>query len=482
MPSRVEKRIDNMDSKVGVSKAGTDWMKSALDPFPDEPRDCEGYPDTVNGPSIVQKLKFQVTIAKPAGVVGNWDCLIFSDAFDSEYNCIDSLGYPYLAGTGAFMADFDKQGGSGIACGGVMVRAGTSGQPLNHENTVKNVPVPDSYWAQGRTRVIAKGFEVHNTTNALTKQGAVAVYRAPTVASEVRTGTALDSANALVFPAPFDYQEAAHTPNEISNVLNVLDSKEWKAEDGCLCVCTLATPVINPHEGNSVVFPLIRSKTAAGADYTYFADLVPIGTTPLFTLPSFTEAAYSSPFNQSGAFFTGLSPETTLTLVVHYILERFPDETNLDLVVLTTRSPAYDPSALELYARAAAYLPTGVPVKDNASGDWIKNIADMLATCGVPGMPLIKGAVDLYNQMPSLDPSVKVRTPKGKAIVVTERYAKRERPARTKAQLPPRSIGGFPVGRGQAQQKRVGKNNPRSPKFLGPIRPGMKRGAMNNNS
>jgi len=104
-----------------------------------------------------------------------------------------------------------------------------------------------------------------------------------------------------------------------------------------------------------------------------------------------------SPFYMCGAYFTGIPDKSTLDIRGFYYLERFPAAELTDLVILANPSPGYDPLALELMTRTALKMPCGTPVKNNAIGDWIKTIADVAGVFGVPGMPIVKGAVDLVN-------------------------------------------------------------------------------------
>lgn len=433
--TKAENKIDVMETRVGVTKSGGDWMKTCLDPFPDDPRDCEGYPDNINGPSIVQKLKYQYTLAldSDSGITGNWDAHMFFDGFDTDYKCSQQV--PVNTDGGGFYYNspllfaIPQQATPVIQGGGLNIRIASTGEQLVPDKQIHNISIPRSYFYSGRTRVIAKAFEVHNTTADIYKQGAVCTYRDPTVPSErmvigaVQAWDLADKSKKLggtdtgVRATFTSAQCGPHVPTTISTVMNILDSKEWEAKDGCYVVATLANnsiPLSNTISNwTSSVTPYFHSDGYFYVPNIALETTVNCGTFAMFNnITDNKSYTYPGYFNTSGAYFTGLSKETSLTVIVHYVIERFPDETNEDLVVLTTRSPAYDPAALELYSRMASYLPTGVRVKDNASGDWIKNIADLLATCGVPGMPWVKGAVDLWNKIPAMDKSVKVKKPK----------------------------------------------------------------------
>jgi hypothetical protein len=99
-----------------------------------------------------------------------------------------------------------------------------------------------------------------------------------------------------------------------------------------------------------------------------------------------------TPFHTSGAYFTGLNPNSTLTINAKWILESAPTQESKQLVVLAQPSPAYDPVALEIYKEAARMLPPGVPVGDNKSGDFWDSVLVFLGDAAgalgsvIPGM------------------------------------------------------------------------------------------------
>ncbi len=103
------------------------------------------------------------------------------------------------------------------------------------------------------------------------------------------------------------------------------------------------------------------------------------------------------PFHQSGAIFTGLSFNTTLTLNLNVYYESFPSMSDPNILALAKPSAIYDPCALELYSRVLQELPVGVPVRENGLGDWFLNAASTAAKYLGPVIsmmphPIAKGA------------------------------------------------------------------------------------------
>jgi len=93
-----------------------------------------------------------------------------------------------------------------------------------------------------------------------------------------------------------------------------------------------------------------------------------------------------------GALFSGLSLQTTLTVNMTWIIERQPDVTISDLVVLAVEPPERDQVALDLYTHISNHLPAGVPVAENGLGDWfmdaLSTAADFIApvASAIPGV------------------------------------------------------------------------------------------------
>jgi len=83
-------------------------------------------------------------------------------------------------------------------------------------------------------------------------------------------------------------------------------------------------------------------------------------------------------FNTSGAMFTGLSASTTLTINSIFYIERFPQATDSNLVVLAKPSPPYDPVAKACYSHMMQTMPVGVKVSENDGGEWfLKTVASL---------------------------------------------------------------------------------------------------------
>jgi hypothetical protein len=97
---------------------------------------------------------------------------------------------------------------------------------------------------------------------------------------------------------------------------------------------------------------------------------------------------YDSSFHTSGAFFTGLSPQTTLQVNVKMLIEVAPGPGSA-LVTVAKPSPVYDPLALELYSRAINEMPVAVPASMNPAGEWWSGVLSTIGDVAGPALSAI---------------------------------------------------------------------------------------------
>jgi hypothetical protein len=388
---KIEKRIDNMVEKVGASEEGALWVKESLDPFCDQPRRVVGFPDLITGNSIVQVVKQSVQFNVGASAQ---DVHMFLDTMDTGHNLYQAV----RTVDGTVRTDnWQPPAEVGMTVtqrGGLVIRSGAVGGQLTHNSTQQILALPFTYLAGGSTRVLSKAFEVHNTTNQLNIGGSVCVYRsaAPIPYGNRRTGSLTGAV--LSNTNSFGLVTLTDVPISLSEALLNPGAQQWLAKDGCYNVAIMAAQTNEPHDEHQTLITARDAVTTANTDFVN--SYVPVSNPGIIPQPLGTVKCFS-PFFLTGAYFTGLPANSTLTVNLIYIIERFVDSTNLDLITMANPSPYYDPIALELYSKSAARLPHGVKASENADGDWIKNIADVLGSFGVPGMPLVKGAVDLWN-------------------------------------------------------------------------------------
>jgi len=252
---------------------------------------------------------------------------------------------------------------------------------------IVSLPLPSSY-TSGKCRIIASGFEVTNATADLTSQGMVTVYRSPV--PEYETSTALNIVNVLSNPTLQGSLSAivcSAPPGNIAEAMLLPGSRQWKAKDGAYCVQALNSNNIPTEEQNN------RSILFLDSQGRYVLQNIVSENT---TTPNYATnvASTLTKFDISGAYFTGLSNSTTLTVTWNVFVERFPSVNDTDLVVLANPSPQYCPAALEAYAHCIRDMPVGVPVAENGLGDWfnsaIGEISKVMAPVIQPALKVAK--------------------------------------------------------------------------------------------
>lgn len=361
--AKAEAKIARICQQLGISDAGHYWLDHAVDPFKDMIKPHPGYPDKTAEPSVVEVVKQTINVTSAGGV--NWDASIFLDQLLMSQLVVSTSsanGQMYRGG----------QGGTGYTRGGLVVRTGASGTQLDITTTQNAMclQVDPLLYASEDSRVIGVGFEVHDVTQELKKQGTVVVWRsdqpveeavALTVVQDAGVTACIPSvANCINLPAP---------PFLIQQALDIVGSQQWEAREGCYVTPVQASDT-NPPLG-------LRQKAARAVEngVVYFQA---IGTQGAQNQLNANLVNCENPWSMCGAFFGGLDPTAVLAVNFNYIVERFPNRSSA-IRRLCYPSPQYDPRALELYSQMARSMPVGVTVEQNGIGDWIAGIANIAA-------------------------------------------------------------------------------------------------------
>jgi len=397
--TRANKVLDRLQHAVGLTDDGRNALLQLANPFTDFEFRKVGYPDSVESNSVIQAVRRSTTISKPASVSsGTWDCNIFSLPIANNTAVTNAPAGGCYAGHNLYMT---LSGGSGCGnVGPVTVIRGASGAQLNPTNYggattdfFSAALALGTEFSTGNSRVIGMGFEVHNTTAELYRQGAVCTYRAPVNNMLDRTARQMLLWTGAT-PTPTTVLSGGATsqfsmddvPGLLADAMLLAGSRQWEAADGAMIVPTLISGDVPVTRSESCDLVILGSGTQSMTMPFYVSGTEDIvfrwacGRQCIFERSNVVgyEGAYTrdtSPqkftnFNVGGAFFSGLSLETTLTVNVIYYVERFPTSKDTDLVVLANPSPKFDPAFWPLYAACMREMPTGVKVADNADGDW----------------------------------------------------------------------------------------------------------------
>lgn len=407
--------LDILNKRNVLSDSGTDWLKLALDPFHDNTVAIAGMPDADAGDSVVQVFKQKISITKPTNfVAGKWDAHICVLPMQDSPTPIDIMGngtnlYQGTAGIVKPSTSYIPGGIVGLPeLGTVVVNTAASGKEtwpgpdMIAGGTVNNWGgnfefdshsyVPETGEVSPMSKIIGGGFEVHNDTEMLNKGGSVTMYCMPqarydNLVTQLNAGpiTDINSINESVTirQPPSSPQEAQNFPN----------SRTLSAKDGCYVPFYIDT---NNSQFECHTSKVLRTRRDEARD-----DLSVVGTgtlTPGVIASSLVrennlalgaQNLKMASLETCGAYFTGLSEETVLTLTVRYVVESRPTASNAQMLSLASQTAMYDPLALELYRTIRALMPVGVPVNFNAKGDWFRMAMSHVGDALLASAPIV---------------------------------------------------------------------------------------------
>jgi len=385
--ANADRVVNTYCKDLGTTREGRDWLKAALDPFHDTQLEVIGMPDGANALSTRQVVTLAAIITS---TTGPWDVSIVDWPTLSSGNKPNFVQYTaYSAGPNGPQGGYQAGSSvSGIPYGLSWIQ-GATGTTLDWTSSTAyangQILLPSTY-GQSPYRVIAKGFEVYNTSNVLNQGGNVCVWtqNSPNIMSaspQLVTGPSYSNPGYLgmaLAPAP---------PATISNAEILPNSANYLAAQGCYVTARLCNTEL-------------PTSTATTNQYLYYSSVPQtgpyMGAAPLSAgTNSYGQIASQQNFNLTGAYFTGLPANSTLFVRYRVVLETFPSFGD-SLLTSARPSPCYDPIILELYSRALRTLPVGVPVCENGLGDWFKSVANSVAS-----LPVIRSLVKVPGKLVS---------------------------------------------------------------------------------
>lgn len=384
-----------------LTPAGLAWLTAAVDPWHDTAiTGMHGMPDQGVGNSITFQVIQEYQISKNNSPVtlpaGNWAVRIGN--------------FPTLIKqvmiTGNFMGEVVTQDANIAANQRVMIpvqvnyaQDGVDFADLGvNDINPQGCSLPTEYTA-GILKVCGMGIEVINTTAQLNLQGMMSCARMtqPTTESYV-------SYVGLTTP-PLAWATKALTPIR-SLPKNLAELALYPGFSQDLAKNGYYAPVVLRF-GRYGDYPVPLSSLVLTEDPTAglfnIANPIPCysPTMSVQAFPGFTNFYTNQDIpiyydcNSNVVMFTGLSDETTLNLRVRWILERFPNDSEKQILVIAQPSADYDPVALEVYSRVVQRLPAGVPFTENPAGEWwlkmLQSIGEVVSPLlGQLGSPITK--------------------------------------------------------------------------------------------
>jgi len=401
---KAHKALERFSAKTGMTDEGRRWLIAAIDPFHDIALEVQGVPDRIVGKSITQCIKRQTTVSVTDAVR---DVLITTDNQQrNTITTIATLELGFLDPTASV---------AGPSNGGLMIQSvHTGADPLSTAAsgyTATALSTGDQYQLE-KSRVISRGFEVHNVTPELYKGGGITCFRqnqtdngfTTLIGAQTAMGKkksekekekhskkdvkddAPSVANRLFASQKFVFKDPA--PRSISDATLLPGSQGWEASKGCYCVATQFSPENPPtypstdgiiwttNDAGTASFDVNYPNVPTSYDFPITGDFDIAGD---YWVPKMGRII---PFNTVGAYFTGLPVGTELTVFFNEWIERFPNQRDEELVVLAKPSACYDPIAIEAYAHIVKTMPVAMPAKANGLGDWFCDaVAGLIDFC-----------------------------------------------------------------------------------------------------
>lgn len=489
---RKEKVLKTLADKVGLSDQDIAWFTKAVDPFHDVPIEhLRGYPDGANTNSVVQTCKKSFTIERsallPTAPNTTWGFMLRLDDHQVKEDAIQAQ----IRSQHCNLGDYNSQR---MQYGGITQTqfTSTTNQPLYagqsgsgpYNNVIVNGldTLTEDMYIKGRSRVIARGFEVHNTTSELYKQGTFTTFQMPStqqsesvytyeaavsVAEEkVETKSkkqivkdpslpgnfnALGNKNSRLVQAP---------PHSVGAAVVLPGSLQWEAKEGCMMVQKMNSMEndFTYRDFNSVIIlpdeTLFPTNLAISPINVYTPVPLAVDSSVPYEITEKTSWAASDgalndsalalfetnkriPYTSMGVIASGLSDQSTFTVNWVEVIERCPSWSELDIIVLASPTPKRSDAVIRLYTLIMSELPTAVPVRMNGFGDWFLGIVDSVVnTIGSIGKPLL-GAVKGYQDTRQQDsqPS-QIQT----YVQAPNRIQNLEPPRHKPLPMPPRKI------------------------------------------
>jgi hypothetical protein len=385
--SRAEKLMDTWAQRGLISEEGKAYLTVALDPFHDSQIEkLVGYPDIEVSPSLVRMVKKSITVTKPAGLpAGDWNCQVIQWPWMKQMPFRESTTRQNNQIFGD--APVQNLGGLQILCCG----SADPGQfDINNAAMIRfgALELEDEI-LQGSNRLLSAGYEVHNTTAEIYKQGAVCNYMMHNVPKDASLFTRNQAVAPFAILQAFNGTSFRTIPRDTAQALLIPGSNEWGAEDGVYSVARFAgvdNPPFTVDYNLPVLFEVDDLPSNDTTTYPNTSQVVFPANAMSGTVSS-VPAWKSFPIHTNGSILTGLSENTSLRINWNVVIESFPGPRDVKDLSIATPSASFDPRALEIYSHTLGSAPVAVPVGENPLGEWFM---DMVGKVGnflgnVPG-------------------------------------------------------------------------------------------------
>lgn len=398
-------KLRQATAKANVSPSGAAWLTNVLDPYHDAPIELMGIPDESANKTVIRQFESSVTISKASlnlTTAGNWDVqvallpvlypLVLTPAVINQApsapgpTCVTQI--PEAPSQYLDTVTITAKVGPNIVSWPTTTDANNYlSNTASFSRTGLNALNGTADFAQiGPVRLVSAGVEIINNTPEQYIGGNVTVYRVNSNFDQKESTMILSGPDTNIpgnlvggrqkvrlVSLPLDSE---------SDMLQLPHSQQWNAKDGAYLIgvhdTTMYTDFVQVTDCTPVV---CLNNTNLNGTY----GLVHTGA----YLPSYWDTSNPQQLRNNpgvsaltsiqtcGAYFTGLSDQSTLTINLKVVVESIPDYTMFDVHSARVNAVA-DSNALELYSRAARLIPAGVPVYMNPMGEWFDSVMSIV--------------------------------------------------------------------------------------------------------
>lgn len=370
---RAEKMINRMVNDRQLSRDGRDFIKMNLDPYMDVPlKKYVGWPDVETGYSVVRRVGQQATINPPPSLSPgtNYDAAVVLWPWINSLPMVDVSPRANNVVTWS-----ESTGPAGVPTGGVQVYASATPMTLNTQTTYSPVQIVLSdTFTTGVGRLVSVGFELHDTTAEIYKQGSLTCAK---IMQQCRTSSAwsIIDPDSLDLAGVISGTSLRSIPQSLAGLTLMPDSKTWEAKEGCYAVGHF-------HSGDNTPFstdylnPILIQDDGDGINSTPVVMPRPQNAVAGWLG---SQACHLHPLHSTVVWLNGLNYNASFQLSVVYYYETFPTINESDILVLASPSTEYDPLALEILSHALSRMPPAVRVRDNFQGDWWADVVESIS-------------------------------------------------------------------------------------------------------
>jgi len=411
--SRSLKMLDRIQAASGLSEEGKLGLIQLINPIMDFEQRRVGFAGNADeSASVVQCIKRSVTLTAPAGTVTTWDAHIFNTPMCvpnpltsatrvGNLNVRPSVPTQTSSPIGPFVC-LTTPSGNNLG----LIDAATNAAVVAVNPTycpdvgpITNAAGQAASFFGGTSQVIAMGFEIHDTTAEIYKQGTATVYRQPqTPIFDTNMALTCNSLGSVASPTSITQfgvateHDISDAPRNVAAAMLLHGSRQWEAKEGAYVVPSLIDSTIPVTDVDSVVanvktgifldftLPGAAATTPAEQCSTAIGNVAAGGNLNIGTVATLgngvSQSVVPAPlqkfnnFNTSGVILSNLNANASFVVTTIMYIERYPGPADLALVVLANPSPKLDLVMMDLYSSIMRELPVACKVADNADGDW----------------------------------------------------------------------------------------------------------------